>query len=493
MPLLSRRDIAAGAGLCLAAPRAFAQASAAIPAQAFRDDVRLMQASYEALHPGLWRYATPAEARARFDRAVAAVSGPLTVEDAFLRLSRLTAEVRCSHSHANPYNQSDAVMARLTHGERYLPFHFRWVGGRMVTVEAAAGMPRGAEVISVNGLSTRRLLRDLMAYSRADGANDSKRVANLEVPGPGRWQAFDLFAPWLHPRAFESGRATVDFRPFGEDRTRATTVALVGHDARISRTEDERRRTGEAWHVERLADGSAWIAMPNWALFNSDWDWRAAIDRTMDQLAAERAPALVLDLRANEGGEEVGLNVLARLVERATPVTDKRRYVRYRRTPETLNRYLETWDRSFRDWGAAAVDCPRPGFLRLTKWDDTPDGIDTVAPKGTRFTGRLVVITDPSNSSATDQFAEAVRLSGLGTLVGRPTGGNRRGINGGGYFFLRLPGSGLEVDVPLVAQFPDGPRPDAGIEPDVSVPMTARAIAEGGDPARDAVLELLRS
>jgi peptidase S41-like protein len=489
----TRRALVAGAAACLAAPRALAAAAAAIPAQAFRDDLRLLQTVYEALHPGLWRYASPDETRARFDRAVDAVRGPIAMEDAYLRLSRLTAQVRCGHSQANPYNQSDAVMARLTQGERFVPFYFRWAGGRMIVTQAAAALPRGAEVMSINGLPARQLLDDLMPYSRADGANDSKRVANLEVVGPARWQAFDLFAPLVHPRAFDRRRAAIAFRPFGENRTRTTTVELVGHATRISKAEDERRVGGAAWQVERLADGTAWIAMPNWALYESKWDWRAAIDATMDRLAAERAPALVLDLRTNEGGEDVGMKILARMVERPTAVSDKRRYVRYRRTPDALNRHMDTWDKSFRDWGELAVPCPRPGFFRLTKWDDTPDGIDTVAPKGPRFAGRLAVITDPSNSSATGQFAEGVRLARLGTLVGRPTGGNQRGINGSGFFFLRLPGSGLEVDTPLVAEFADGERPDAGVTPDIAAPLTAETIARGGDPERDAVLGWLRS
>ena len=102
-----------------------------------------------------------------------------------------------------------------------------------------------------------------------------------------------------------------------------------------------------------------------------------------------------------------------------------------------------------------------------------------------------MVLCDASNSSATFQFAQAVQQSGAATLLGETTGGNRRGINGGAFFFLRLPASGLEVDLPLIAGFPDTPQPDAGIEPDVAVPTTAGDIASGRDPQMAAATRLI--
>lgn len=104
-----------------------------------------------------------------------------------------------------------------------------------------------------------------------------------------------------------------------------------------------------------------------------------------------------------------------------------------------------------------------------------------IAPKGPRFIGRLAVLIGPQNSSATFAFAQAVRRERLGALVGEPTGGNRRGINGGCFYFFRLPETGLEADLPLIGTFPTTPQPDAGIVPDVTVAPTAAMIAAGRD------------
>ncbi len=101
------------------------------------------------------------------------------------------------------------------------------------------------------------------------------------------------------------------------------------------------------------------------------------------------------------------------------------------------------------------------------------------------------MLCDASNSSATFGFAQAVQESGAATLIGQPTGGNRRGINGGAFFFLRLPASGLEVDLPLIASFPSTPQPDAAILPDIAVPTTAEDIRLARDPQMAAALHHL--
>ncbi len=75
--------------------------------------------------------------------------------------------------------------------------------------------------------------------------------------------------------------------------------------------------------------------------------------------------------------------------------------------------------------------------------------------------------------------------------MGRPTGGNLRGINGGAFFFLRLPASGLELDVPLIARFPGGSPPDAGIVPDIEVRPEISDILAGRDLEMAAVRRLL--
>lgn len=198
---------------------------------------------------------------------------------------------------------------------------------------------------------------------------------------------------------------------------------------------------------------------------------------------------LVVDIRRNEGGNDVGNLILQRRIAAPLTIASITRRVRYRTIPPGLRPYLDTWDRSFDNWGEQAVPADS-GFYTLVR-DAAEDG-SVLTPAGAPLTGKLLVLVGPENSSATFQFAYLVQRYRLGTLVGSPTGGNQRGINGGAFYFLRLPGSGLEVDLPLIGIFPTTPAPDAGVTPDVLVPETIEDLARGRDRALARALALVR-
>ena len=175
----------------------------------------------------------------------------------------------------------------------------------------------------------------------------------------------------------------------------------------------------------------------------------------MDEAAERNAPALILDLRGNEGGDDVGNEIIPHFLDEPIKLSSMRRLVRYRKVPDDLIPYLDTWDKSFRDWGSSAVELSEPWptapaavtYLKLTRYDD--EAGDIIKPGGKRFHGKVIVLIDANNSSATFQFAQNMRSHHLGTLIGQSTGGSQQGINGGAFFFLRLPHSGIEMDLPL--------------------------------------------
>ena len=78
--------------------------------------------------------------------------------------------------------------------------------------------------------------------------------------------------------------------------------------------------------------------------------------------------------------------------------------------------------------------------------------------------------------------------------MGEPTGGNLRGINGGAFFFLRLPAMGLEIDLPVIGQLPTGVLPaDRWLVPDVVARPTVTDLAEGRDVVVEAVRAMVRA
>ncbi|MEI9929805.1 MAG: hypothetical protein WDM89_04385 [Rhizomicrobium sp.] len=111
------------------------------------------------MHPGLYRYATPAEMAAHFDALEDDFGNAQNLGEAYLTLSRFLATIRCGHTYANFYNQSKDVVSALFSGRDKLPFQFRWIGNRMIVtrnLSPETRLARGTEVLGIDG---RRPLR----------------------------------------------------------------------------------------------------------------------------------------------------------------------------------------------------------------------------------------------------------------------------------------------------------------------------------------------
>lgn len=457
-------------------------------------DVDLLERAYTTLHPGLYRYSTPAQTSRRFDALREQLQHGASLAQAYLAFSRFAATVRCGHTYANFYNQSPAVQQALfTQGRGRLPFYFRWLDGRMVITRNGsrdASLTAGTLVLAIDDVPAATILERLMPLARADGGNDAKRVAQLQVLGEDRFETFDIFLPLAFAQFGDRLRLRVQGP--GDDAAREVTVDGLSADERDAMREVARRNDDDpGWRLDFPRPDVAVLRMPNWALYESRWDWRGFLDASFARLDADKTATLVIDVRGNEGGLSVGDELLAHLTERPLPGLALRQLVRYRSVPPDLRPYLKTWDASFKDWG----DDAKPfddRYFRLTRWQKNEFG-DAIAPKAPRYAGKVYVLIGATNSSATFEFAQQAKAGGLATLVGQTTGGNRRGINGSAFFFLKLPNSGIELDIPLVGQFPVTAQADAGVTPDVPVQVTPEDIAAGRDAELDTVLALSRA
>ncbi len=466
-----------------------------------RADAAILRSAYEQLHPGLYRYNSQIQMGRNFAELNDQLDHDQNLQDAFLAFSKFAAKVRCGHTQANPFNQSNSVIDQLFKGKTRLPFYFVWLDGHMIVTRdftPAHVLPPGTEVTTINNVPASAILQRLLTITRADGANNSKRIAQLAVNGGSNYETFDLYYPMFFPNKIATDELAV---LLPESRTvKQISVMPLTFEERIApiKQREEQRQGGDQalFEWKDLADGSAYLKMPTWALYNSKWDWKHWLNDHLDDAAVRNAPSLILDLRGNEGGDDVGNEIIPHLIDSPVTQSSMRRLVRYRKVPDELLPYLDTWDKSFRDWGSSAVDLAQPWptapagvtYLKLTRYDEGANG-DVIQPAGKRFRGKVFVLIDATNSSATFQFSQTIKIHHLGTLIGEPTGGSQRGINGGAFFFLRLPHSGIEMDLPLIGTFPTAPAPDAGVTPDIAVELTSTDIATG----RDAVIAVTKT
>lgn len=166
-----------------------------------RSDPDWLRLLLTTLHPGLYRYQTPREFDARFARFARAWAARPDFGSRYLALARLLGAIRCGHTYVNPYNQSKAVVAAMTAGKTLLPFRFAWIDEAMVVTAdpLGVGLAPGTTIRSIDRRPTSAILAALMPLARADGHNDAKRRALLEVRGDDLYEEFDLYYPLLFP------------------------------------------------------------------------------------------------------------------------------------------------------------------------------------------------------------------------------------------------------------------------------------------------------
>lgn len=453
----------------LSAAEVATTAAELLPPETTRRDLAILVEALERFHPGLHRYQTPTEFRARVEALREWFSAPRSRSETYLALARFTAAIRCSHTYLNFWNQSRATKQWLLAGADKLPVTFTLDDGdRWVVLQSA--VPGGAiavgdTIVAINGRATPEIIADLLTAVRGDGDNDGKRRSLLELTDRKPFETMDALLPRLLPPV--EGRYRLAVRRgagHATDAARDTVIEVATITAEARRTLAQPARAPRPI-VGMVLEGT--IGVMHVDGFTFDDDFTRFLETSFDQLRAARATALIVDLRENEGGaDDAALALLRYLIREPRAFPPVRLVVAYQAVPDSLRPFLNTWDDGFDDRRGST----RPladGRFELRRSSGWPAEVKPVARP---FTGRILVLTGPVNSSASHTLVRVLRGAPGVTLVGAPTGGSLRASTGGNLFFLRLPGSGLEVDVPLIGYEWGADQPTGGVEPDVRVP-----------------------
>ena len=155
-----------------------------------------------------------------------------------------------------------------------------------------------------------------MPYTRSDGHNDAKREALLEVQGFDRIEYFDVFHGLVF-RAAPGGVHSLKVRRL-DGRQSVREVPALDLKQRCAEMSAAHAKNAPLWDWRVEGNGVAVLTMPTWAVYDSKWDWRGWLTDRFGDLKGMRA--LIVDLRANEGGEDCGQQILARLAQRPVQI-----------------------------------------------------------------------------------------------------------------------------------------------------------------------------
>jgi C-terminal processing protease CtpA/Prc len=248
----------------------------------------------------------------------------------------------------------------------------------------------------------------------------------------------------------------------------------------------------KTWEYKLLNEQTAYMKFGTFAFWNSNFNEINFVDSVFNDLA--KRPAinnLIIDIRNNEGGDNTGDYILSYITSKEIGCDDPDRVCyRYLTIPDSLLSYLSTWDNSFKK----PKDPTKYTLNEIGLYELKNNGqpCDYIKPKANGFIGNVYLLTNAKNSSAGYEMARNFRVAQLGKIVGETTGGSQQGINGGEFFFLTLPNSKFEIDLPLIYAY-HAQKEDVGIKPDYEVNSTQKDISKGKDSQLKFVMTLIKN
>lgn len=456
-----------------------------------RQDAKILRRALRELHPALTKYRTQAEIDAAFAQFDARAQYARTATGMYLAATELAAAIRCGHTWTNVLNQDGASKAALLESANKLPARITMIDGRWLVLSSAdPAIAVGDEIESINGVAGTEIISRMLPYLRADGSSDGKRLRQLSHDR-GDYSQMDIVWPLLSPPV--DGRHALQLRdPTGPVRTVSVkALTLARRDAILAA--QGFKPPSEDWTF-RIKGNVGYLTLPTFAFYRSSFDWSAFLKTSFAKLNAARVPNLVIDVRANEGGDgAIGGEVLSHLIRKPFDFTSSQTVSAYERVPYDLARYLDTWDFSFFDRTGKVEKITEGTASGKYRYTGRGDGKQTIVPVAAPYAGRTFVLVGPENSSASFQFALLAKQASAATLVGQRTGGNQRGLNGGQLAWVNLPNSGVAVDIPLLAGTYTQATPDASVLPDIEVATSIDALRAGRDLEMETVSRLIKA
>lgn len=442
---------------------------APLAAQAVREDFDALYAGLQASHYDLYARRPRESYEALFRQMRADMESPLPRLEVWRRFQRFVAYGNVAHARIDP--PADAWEAFQQGGGKAFPLFLRVIDGKAFVSDdysAVPGVAAGDEILAVQGQPVLDWLEPMRALVSAD--NDYLAYTQLETQLPMLvWltgtssPSFDVFLRKPDGRDIALSLPARDRSQFEAAAANRTAAFELDWNARQARVLDN--------GVAYLRPGPFYDNRPE---ASDPWDataFQEFLDQSFADFAEQHAHPLLIDLRANPGGDNsfsdrmiawfadrpfrFSENFDIKISAAATAANRRRLEAQSNATDSTAHKL------------AAAYAGKRPG-------EHIQFSIPLVTPRvGERFTGDVYVLINRHSYSNAVMVAATVQDFHFGKILGEETADLASTY--GALEKFTLPNSGLEVSFPKARILrPNGSVAARGVIPDIVITTPLR-------------------
>jgi C-terminal processing protease CtpA/Prc len=437
--------------------------------QQLQSDFALMRQALEEGHPGMYRYITKDSMNYWFERTAALLNRDMTEREFRNTINPLISYVRCGHT--DVYASLKGIKYAKKKKPKLMPIQTIVAEGQLRVWNNNSNdttLRRGEVVLAVDGQTTEQLFAQIRDVSPSDGYNTTYKDLIIANNFPAQYR--------LLYGEKDSIRITVR-----DSLNQVRTVLLTERKAVVKPkkptsvpstppkpatppapkvSKQDKRRTLK---FSTIDSATAVLDINTFG----DRSYKKFYRRSFKQIAQRpHIRNLILDLRSNGGGRSAASADLIGYVVNQPYRYYARATARFRRP--SFNRHLNQKFPRFVIRNFFSSKLPDGGMEHV--WSGK------VFKPHTRyhFDGDVYVLANGGTFSAAAIFTAVTQGQSRATVIGRETGGGRKGLNANFMPYLNLPQTQVRIRFPMFKLITDAPGEDVGrgVFPDYPVQYT---------------------
>lgn len=455
----------------------------------------------ESVNSGLYTYRTKEQIDSTYSWAFKEIPNVKTYRDFYNLLTVITDYEGSLHNSTYWPDKLSKTIKNESKG--YFPIPLKVIRGKLRVNIKGARIPLGSEIISINGHSKERLLRELGKYYTTDGFNKtgkktgiSKHFSKYYRYNFGLNDDFEVVYKKPRSKKHQSIKIiNVSYKKYYQNFDHRNSF-------KIDRQLYEHTKKSDYYSLSKLNATTAILTINSYSIGNanskSHLKYKRFLDSIFIDLNQRDFKNLIVDIRNNGGGDAPNDMITLSYLVNAPQKEIRTAWV--------------SFTESIPYWKHFQLDIPfylKPfakGKLKKMMKEELPivknnrryyKNIVTYQPNINRFKGQVYLLTSPYVASAASLFASMLASNSEAIVIGEETSGGYYGHNGSFSVVYKLPKSKFSTSFSIVNLTQDVVMKDTqpvgrGVMPDFKVEQSFNDFIDNKDTQMNFTIDLIK-